>query len=79
MAEVVQIPATGFLRVKQIIGDRKASPPVPGIYPVCRTTWCEGVKSGLYPKPVKLGRRAVAWRVEDIRDLIARTAQGGAQ
>ena len=33
------------------------------------TRWA-GVKSGRYPKPVKLGPRITAWRVDDIRALI---------
>ena len=33
-------------------------------------------KSGRYPKPVKLGSRITAWRVEDIRALI-RTGSTG--
>jgi predicted DNA-binding transcriptional regulator AlpA len=28
------------------------------------------VKSGRFPKPVKLGPRITAWRIEDIRHLI---------
>jgi len=35
-----------------------------------------GVKSGRYPKPVKLGERTTAWKIEDIRALIA--SLGGA-
>ena len=38
--------------------------------PVGKSTWWDGVKSGRYPKPVKLGPRITAWRVEDIRALI---------
>jgi prophage regulatory protein len=38
--------------------------------PVCKSQWWAGVKSGRYPKPVKLGPRTTAWRVEDIRALI---------
>ncbi|MCZ6898389.1 MAG: AlpA family phage regulatory protein [Betaproteobacteria bacterium] len=38
--------------------------------PVSRTTWWLGVKSGRFPKPVKLGPNTTAWRVEDIRELI---------
>jgi prophage regulatory protein len=30
------------------------------------------VKDGRFPKPVKLGPRITAWRVEDIRELIAK-------
>ncbi len=69
------LPETGFLRLKQILGDKKANPPVPAIIPVGRTSWFEGVKNGRYPSPVKLGPRTTAWRVEDIRELI--TKQGG--
>ena len=65
------LPETGFLRLPQIIGDPKADPPVPAIIPVKKSCWWEGVKTGRFPKPVKLGPRVTAWRVEDIRALIA--------
>ncbi|MBM6580990.1 AlpA family phage regulatory protein [Microvirga sp. BT689] len=39
-----------------------------------RSTWWAGIKDGRYPKPVKLGPRITAWRVEDIRALIAGAA-----
>ncbi|MGH8498700.1 MAG: helix-turn-helix transcriptional regulator [Methylococcales bacterium] len=64
------IPETGFLRLKQIIGDRKTN--TPALIPIGRSSWLYGVKSGKYPKPVKLGPRTTAWRVEDIRALIDR-------
>jgi len=66
-----QLPETGFLRLPQIIGDPKAKPPIPPIIPVKKTCWWDGVKAGRFPKPVKLGPRVTAWRVEDIRALIA--------
>ena len=65
-----QLPETGFLRLLQIIGNPKADPPVPPIIPVSKSHWWAGVKSGRYPKPVKLGPRVTAWRVEDILALI---------
>lgn len=64
------LPETGFLRLSQIIGRPKASPPIPAIIPVGKSAWWAGVKSGRYPKPIKLGLRTTAWRVEDIRALI---------
>ena len=67
-----KLPETGFVRLPCIIGDAKATPPIPPLYPVSRSTWWEGVRSGRYPQPVKLGPRITAWRVEDIRSLIAR-------
>lgn len=65
------LPATGFIRLPQIIGDPKAEPPIPAIIPVSKSTWWAGVKSGRYPQPVRtLGLRITAWRAEDIRALI---------
>jgi prophage regulatory protein len=52
------------------LGDPKADPPVPPIIPVSKSSWWAGVKSGRYPKPIKLGPRTTAWRVDDIRRLI---------
>jgi prophage regulatory protein len=67
-----QLPETGFLRLPQIIGDPKAEPPLPPIIPVKKSCWWDGVKTGRFPKPVKLGNgRGTFWRVEDIRALIA--------
>jgi prophage regulatory protein len=68
------LPDTGFIRLYQIIGDRKRG--IPGVLPIGRTSFLNGVKSGKYPKPVKLGERTTAWRVEDIRSLI--NSLGGA-
>lgn len=68
---------TGFLRLWQIVGDSKATPPIPPLIPISKSTWWNGVKSGKYPKPVKLAVRTTAWRVEDIRKLIE--SMGAAQ
>ena len=50
---------------------RRARPASPGLIPVSHATWWRGIKEGRFPKPVKLGARVTAWRVEDIRALIA--------
>lgn len=72
---VASLPETGFVRLGQIVGDRNADPPLPAAIPVGKSTWWEGVKSGRFPKPVRLGPRTTAWRVEDIRALIERLSQ----
>lgn len=54
------LPATGFLRLNQVLA----------IFPVGKSTWWAGVKAGKYPASVKIGARATAWRVEDIKALI---------
>jgi prophage regulatory protein len=74
-----QLQETGYLRLKQIIGDSKAIPPIPALIPVSKSTWWAGVKSGRYPQPIKtLGKRITCWRVEGIRALIQQSADKGA-
>ncbi|MCD8498104.1 MAG: AlpA family phage regulatory protein [Alphaproteobacteria bacterium] len=54
------LPETGFVRLPEVLR----------VFPVSKSTWWAGVKEGRYPKPVKLGPKMTAWRVEDIRALI---------
>jgi prophage regulatory protein len=60
MTKQTLLPETGFLRLPKILT----------LIPVGKSTWWEGVKSGRFPKPVKLGPRTTAWRAEDIQHLI---------
>jgi len=66
------LPETGYLRLSQIVGKSATdtAPAIPAIFPVSSSTWWAGVKSGRFPRPIKLGPRITAWRVEDIRALI---------
>jgi len=61
------LPQTGFLRLSSILAPR-------GPIPVGRSTWWQGVKTGRFPKPIKLGPRTTAWKVEDIRALIEKAS-----
>lgn len=63
MPDKYNFPHTGLLRLRQILAPE-------GPIPVSRSTWWAGIKDGRFPKPVKLGTRISAWRVEDIRRLI---------
>lgn len=60
------LPQEGFIRLPQILT----------LLPVSKSTWWDGCRTGRYPTPVKLGPRTTAWRVEDIRALLARLSQG---
>lgn len=63
------LPQEGFIRL----------PAVLAVFPVSRSSWWAGVKSGRYPKGVKLSERTTAWKCKDIRALIERLgAQEGA-
>jgi prophage regulatory protein len=55
------LPETGFVRLPTILT----------IFPVSKSTWWAGVKAKIYPQPVKLGAKVTAWRVDDIKALIA--------
>ena len=53
------LPVTGYIRQAQLI---------PIILPFSGATLWRKVKSGEFPKPVKLSARVTAWRVEDVRE-----------
>lgn len=63
------LPESGYLRLPQIIGDRKKG--IAPLIPVSRTTWFQGMKDGRFPEGVLLGARIRVWRAEDIRKLVA--------
>ncbi len=52
-------------------------PTILKLLPISKSTWLTGVKSGHFPKPVRLGKRIAAWRIEDIRNLINSNENGG--
>ncbi len=59
------LPQTGFVRLTQVLS----------VFPVGKSTWWAGVKSGKYPAPIKLGANTTVWKAEDIHALIARLVQ----
>ena len=62
----------GFLRLRHIIGDRKAG--IPPIIPVSRSSFLQGCKDGRYPKSIKLGPGTTVWTVESIREYCTQAA-----
>ena len=60
------LPETGFIRIWDVLK----------YIPVGKSTWWAGVATGRFPRPVKLGERTSAWKVEDIRALIEKAASG---
>ncbi|MBL0320388.1 MAG: AlpA family phage regulatory protein [Alphaproteobacteria bacterium] len=60
MKQYSELPETGFIRLRELLK----------YIPVGKSTWWEGVRTGRFPKPVKLGPRTTAWRVEDIKEFI---------
>ena len=62
MQKAIALPAVGYVRLPQILE----------IFPISKSAWWEGCRSGVFRKPVKLGPRTSAWRGEDIRALMER-------
>lgn len=58
---MLQLNECFFLRLPEVLA----------LFPVSRTAWYQGIKDGKYPAPVKLSERTAAWRVSDIRALLA--------
>ncbi len=64
-----QLPQTGFLRLKDVIGDKKTD--TPALIPVSKASWYKGSREGRFPKGIKLGPRTTVYPVEAVRQLIA--------
>lgn len=59
------LPENALLRLPQVLE----------LIPISRSAWWAGCKSGIYPKPVKLGPRTTAWRAADIAELLERLSR----
>ena len=59
------LPEIGFVRLDEVLM----------VIPVKKSCWWAGVKSGRFPKPVKLSPNCTAWRAEEIRELIKRLSE----
>jgi prophage regulatory protein len=62
------LPAEGYVRIKQIIGCRKKG--IPAVIPVSRTAWFAGVKAGRYPAGKLISPGVRVWDVAEIRGLL---------
>ncbi len=64
MANTVQqaapLPPEGYVRLHQVLA----------VIPISRSSWFAGIKSGKYPRGIRLGERTTVYRVDDIRALI---------
>lgn len=59
--------ADRLLRVNQIVKNSKTG--FPGLIPICKSSWWEGVRIGKFPQPIKIGG-ATCWRESDVMALI---------
>jgi predicted DNA-binding transcriptional regulator AlpA len=60
MTNKTELPETGLVRLSTILA----------VIPVSKSTFYAWIAAGKVPRPVRLGSRISAWRVEDIRALL---------
>lgn len=65
MANESTLPETGYVRLSTILK----------YYPVSKSTWWGGVKTGRFPKSVKLSEGITAWKAEEIHALLRKHSQ----
>jgi prophage regulatory protein len=52
-------------------GPKRPRPEIPALVPVGKSCWWNGVASGRFPRPIKLGAgRGAFWKLDDIVALI---------
>lgn len=56
----------GFYRLEDVLK----------IYPVSRAEWYAGMRTGKYPQSVKLGKRNVGWKKNEIHSLVEKAIKG---
>lgn len=64
-----------FLRLKQIIGDPKANPPIPPLLPIGKTAWWKGIAEGRFPQGIKLSKKITVWLYSEIMILLEKLSQ----
>ena len=64
------LPSTTLAQIDLNQPGSQRLPSVLRIVPVCRSTWYEGIARGIYPVPIKLGKRSVGWTNQSLKALL---------
>ena len=59
-----------WLRLHHIIGDAEASPPVPALVPVSKSTIYRWIRDGVFPAPVKPTSATSLWRAAQVLETL---------
>lgn len=70
MQQNVILPETGYIRQAQLVGNKGKG--IIGVIPFSPATLWRKVGTGEFPAPVKLSAGVTAWKVEDVRNWIAK-------
>ena len=60
-------PSDSLVRIGKIVGPN-------GLIPVSRSSFYQGIRDGIYPKAVRLGKRTSVWRMSELMRVIQRGA-----
>jgi len=60
------LPEEGYLRLWQIVGGKGC----PAVLPISKSSFWAGIRQGIYPAPIRFGKRISLWRVQEIRKLL---------
>ena len=58
------LPENALLKLPQVLA----------LYPVSKSSWYAGIKSGIYPRGKKIGARSIAWKASDVQALLDNAA-----
>ncbi|MFK4616743.1 helix-turn-helix transcriptional regulator [Bradyrhizobium diazoefficiens] len=56
-------PSDALVRIEKIVGPN-------GLIPVSRSSFYQGIRDGIYPKAVRLGKRTSVWRMSELLRVI---------
>lgn len=59
MAESVVV-IDPLMRLKQVLE----------VFPISKASWYAGIETGIYPRPKRMGKKAVGWLASEIKALI---------
>jgi len=65
MQRSTSLPSTGLVRLPTVLQH----------FQISQSGFYQGIKDGIYPKPIKCGNKNF-WRAEDIHALIERISKG---
>lgn len=68
MLRSTSLPSTGLVRLPTVLNH----------FQISQSGWYQGIKDGIYPKPIKAGNKNF-WRAEDIHALIEKITQNAGQ
>ncbi len=80
--DLSSLPDDATLNIQEVVKNptkNKNIQAVRPVFPIARSTWYEGIKSGRFPKPIDLGNGLNVWRVKDIKAVVNGTFNKGAK